>query len=205
VAATNADLEERQRKGSFRKDLFYRLMTHWVALPPLRERPEDLPLLVEHFAREAAASLGKPTPAIPQELLALLRTYPFPGNVRELQSLIFDALGRQEGRALPLDPFRQYLAARGAQAAPQEARAAQSPVLGSPSPQSPSPDRPDLASPRRFSFGEPFPTLREVEACLIEEAMKRAQGNQSLAARMLGVNQSTLSRRLKDGGGRQSG
>jgi DNA-binding NtrC family response regulator len=185
VAATNADLEDRQRKGSFRKDLFYRLMTHWVVLPPLRERPEDLPLLVEHFAREAAASLGKPAPEIPPGLSALLKTYPFPGNVRELQSLIFDAVGRQEGRTLSLDPFRQYLAARGVLAPPQEAR---------------SPE-----GTRRFYIEEPFPTLREVEAFLIEEALKRAQGNQSLAARMLGVNQSTLSRRLKAGDGGQGG
>jgi len=181
VAATNADLEDRQSKGSFRKDLFYRLMTHWVALPPLRERPEDLPLLVEHFVREAAVCFGKTTPEIPPDLFALLQTYSFPGNVRELQSLVFDALGRLEGRSLPLDAFRVDLSARGVQAPPQETH------------------NPEVA--RRFSFGEPFPTLREVEAFLFQEALKRAQGNQSLAARMLGINQSTLSRRLKAGDG----
>ena len=185
VAATNADLEARQREGSFRKDLFYRLMTHWVILPPLRERPEDLPLLVEHFVREAASSFGKPAPEVPADLFALLETYSFPGNVRELQSLVYDALGRLEGRALPLKPFREYLAARGVQAPRQEERS------------------PEGA--RRFAFGEPFPTLREVEAFLIEEALKRSQGNQSLAARLLGVNQSTLSRRLKSGESSQPG
>jgi DNA-binding NtrC family response regulator len=179
VAATNADLEARQKQGAFRKDLFYRLMTHWIVLPPLRERPEDLPLLVEHFVREAAASFGKPAPEVPPELALLLQGYSFPGNVRELQSLLFDALGRLEGRALPLEPFRQYLAARGVQAPP--------------------PPGPGPQGGRRFSFGEPFPRLREVEASLIEEALKRSQGNQSLAARMLGINQSTLSRRLKTG------
>jgi DNA-binding NtrC family response regulator len=184
VAATNADLEARQRQGSFRKDLFYRLMTHWVVLPPLRERPEDLPLLVEHFVREAAATFGKPAPEIPPELFALLKTYSFPGNVRELQSLAFNALGRLEGSTLPLKPFREYLAARGVQA-----QGIQAPPEGEPSPE----------GARRFAFGEPFPTLREVEAFLIEEALKRSQGNQSLAARLLGVNQSTLSRRLKPG------
>jgi DNA-binding NtrC family response regulator len=185
VAATNADLEDRQRKGSFRRDLFFRLMTHWVLLPPLRERPEDLPLLVEHFAREAAAAFGRASPQVPSSLFALLQSYPFPGNIRELQSLVFDALGRLEGSALSLDPFREYLAARGVQARPQE---------GAGSPEGKRPE-----GKPRFSLGEPFPTLREVEAFLIQEALNRAQGNQSLAARMLGVNQSTLSRRLKAG------
>jgi DNA-binding NtrC family response regulator len=179
VAATNADLEARQKQGSFRKDLFYRLMTHWVLLPPLRERPEDLPLLVEHFVREAAASFSKPAPEVPPDLILLLKSHSFPGNVRELQSLVYDAVGRLEGSTLSLKPFREYLAARGVQAPPQEVRSQE--------------------GTRRFAFGEPFPTLREVEAFLIEEALKRSQGNQSLAARLLGVNQSTLSRRLKTG------
>jgi DNA-binding NtrC family response regulator len=183
VAATNADLEARQSQGTFRKDLFYRLMTHWVVLPPLRERPEDLPLLVEHFVREAAASFGKPVPEVPPELFPLLGTYSFPGNIRELQGLVYDALGRLEGRALSLQPFQEYLTARGVQA---------------PRPKEPSPE-----GTRGFAFGEPFPTLREVEAFLIEEALKRSRGNQSLAARLLGINQSTLSRRLKTGEGSQ--
>jgi DNA-binding NtrC family response regulator len=183
VAATNADLEARQSQGAFRKDLFYRLMTHWVVLPPLRERPEDLPLLVEHFVREAAASFGKPVPEVPPELFPLLGTYSFPGNIRELQGLVYDALGRLEGRALSLQPFREYLTARGVQA---------------PRPKERSPE-----GTRGFAFGEPFPTLREVEAFLIEEALKRSRGNQSLAARLLGINQSTLSRRLKTGEGSQ--
>jgi DNA-binding NtrC family response regulator len=197
VAATNADLEDRQSKGLFRKDLFYRLMTHWVALPPLRERSEDLPLLVEHFVREAAASFDKPAPEVPRDLVALLRTYSFPGNIRELQSLVFDALGRQEERTLSLDPFRQYLAARGVQAAPQEASGPE----GAGPQEAAGPAGAGSAGPRRVFFGEPFPTLREAEALLIEEALKRSGGNQSLAARMLGVNQSTLSRRLKGPGG----
>jgi DNA-binding NtrC family response regulator len=184
VAATNADLEARQKQGSFRKDLFYRLMTHWVLLPPLRERPEDLPLLVEHFAREAAASFGKPAPEAPPSLILLLRGYSFPGTVRELQSLVYDAVGRLEGDTLSLKPFQEYLNSRGVQAPPHGEQGDRGPE-----------------GTRRFSFGEPFPTLREVEAFLIEEALKRSQGNQSLAARMLGLNQSTLSRRLKSGEG----
>ncbi len=192
VAATNADLEERQRQGAFRKDLFYRLMAHWVVVPPLRERPEDLPPLVEHFAREAAGAFGKPVPEIPPELFPLLETYPFPGNVRELQGLMFDALSRQEGRALSLKPFRDYLAARGVQERGVQERGVQAPRQEERSPQGAG-----QAGAARFCFGEPFPTLREVEASLIEEALKRSRGNQSLAARLLGVNQSTLSRRLK--------
>jgi DNA-binding NtrC family response regulator len=188
VAATNADIEEKQRQGSFRRDLFFRLMAHWIVIPPLRERPEDLPLLVGHFAREAAGAFGKPAPEVPPELFALLRSYPFPGNVRELQGLVFDALGRLEGGVLSLTPFREYLAARGVKERDAQEREAAAPGQEGSGPQG-----------ARFAFGEPFPTLREVEAFLIQEALKRAQGNQSLAARLLGVNQSTLSRRLKPG------
>ncbi len=114
VAATNADLEARQKQGSFRKDLFYRLMTHWVLLPPLRERPEDLPLLVEHFAREAAASFGKPAPEAPPNLILLLRGYSFPGNVRELQSLVYRRRGPAGGGHPFLEALPGVLELRGA-------------------------------------------------------------------------------------------
>jgi len=87
VAATNRDLEALAKDGQFRDDLYYRLNVIPLRLPPLRERPDDLPALVEHFVRSFAERYGKPLPLPPPEVLAAARTYPWPGNVRELRNV----------------------------------------------------------------------------------------------------------------------
>jgi two-component system response regulator AtoC len=87
VAATHQDLEARVKEGRFREDLYYRFNVIPLRLPSLRERPGDLPLLMEHFLREFAARYGKPVAAAPAEILAAARDYPWPGNVRELRNV----------------------------------------------------------------------------------------------------------------------
>jgi DNA-binding NtrC family response regulator len=84
VLATNQDLEARQRQGLFRKDLFFRMNTYHVHLPPLRERPEDIALLAEHYLGKACAELNRQAEQIGTRLVAMLQAYAFPGNVREL-------------------------------------------------------------------------------------------------------------------------
>jgi len=177
IAATNADLRSKQMDGSFRRDLYYRLMAHHVRIPPLRERSEDLPLLLDHFVEEGARMMSRDIPEIPTGLLPLLASYAFPGNVRELQSLVQDAVSRSTGTSLSMEPFVAYLDAHSD--ADAEARGAASGNRAS-----------------RFAFEEPFPTLQEAEDFLISEALARTGGNQTAAARLLGVSQSTLSRRL---------
>jgi DNA-binding NtrC family response regulator len=177
IAATNADLQNKQVDGSFRKDLYYRLMAHHVRVPPLRERTEDIPLLLNHFVTESAGLLDRPAPQIPPRVAGVLASYSFPGNVRELQSLVHDIVSRSTGNTLSAALFSDYIVAHR-----EESQAAMSSMAGS--------------SAGRFSFAEPFPTLREVERVLIEEALARSDGNQTSAARLLGVSQSTLSRRL---------
>lgn len=88
VAATNADLRAAIVAGRFREDLFYRINVVSVDLPPLRDRPEDVPLLVDHFIRKCAARIRRPEKRVSPEVLAVLRRYPFPGNVRELENSI---------------------------------------------------------------------------------------------------------------------
>src|SRR5690606_23184903 len=100
VVATLRDLDSDKDNGSFRRDLYYRLQTHRVHIPPLRERREDLPLLVEHFLAAAAKDLGKKKPTAPRELIDLLNTFTFPGNVRELEALVFDAVAKHQGKVL---------------------------------------------------------------------------------------------------------
>ena len=175
VAATNADLQTKQKDGTFRKDLYYRLISHHVHLPPLRERPMDLPLLVHRFVEDISSGLKRQKPRIPRELITLLATYSFPGNIRELQSLIVDAVSRNSSSVLSLAFFKAYM------------REQKSPE---PTPE----DNVDAT----ISYSGEFPTMREVEEYFINEAMKRSAGNQSIAAELLGVSQSTLSRRLRN-------
>jgi len=106
VLATNCNLEKQMDDGRFREDLFFRLRSHMVRVPPLRERLEDLPLLVECFVAEAAEELKRKPPTLPEELIPLLQNYTFPGNVRELRALIFEAVSRHQRGLLPLSGFR---------------------------------------------------------------------------------------------------
>ncbi|MFO8065600.1 MAG: sigma-54-dependent transcriptional regulator [Spirochaetota bacterium] len=178
LAATNADLAKRQQEGRFRNDLYYRLIGHRIDIPPLRARPEDLTALFNHFLQESASALGRPLPAVPRGLFALLSTYDFPGNVRELQSMIYDAVSRSEAGTLSLRFFQEYFDQQGRGVSQEHGEA-------------------DEYSAPVISHSGRFPTLREVEDYLINEALERAEGNQSIAARMLGVSQSTLSRRTR--------
>jgi DNA-binding NtrC family response regulator len=171
VLATNRNLAGMVTGGSFRRDLYYRLSTHSIEVPPLRERRDDLPLLVQHFIGTAAEELGKRAPTVPPQLYTLLETYDFPGNVRELGSLVFDAVSRHRTGVLSLTTFRERIGADRARLA----------------------DRPPG---ELISFGPALPTLAQVTDHLIEEALRRAQGNQSIAAGLLGLTQQALSKRL---------
>ena len=92
LAATNADLPAKMAGGDFRQDLYFRLARYTVETPPLRERREDLPLLATHFLSVFASEMGMAAPAIETDALATLRTYPFPGNIRELKNVMERAL-----------------------------------------------------------------------------------------------------------------
>ena len=181
VASSNVDLWERQKAGLFRKDLNYRLRTHRIYIPPLRERMDDIPLLVEHFLVEAARTLDKKKPIVPNELTTLLRTYPFPGNVRELQTLIFDAASRHKGGVLSLDVFKAHI------------RLYQSRENTIPQASTHTPE-PGTAL---IGFSEKLPTIKQATDLLVAEAMRRTGGNQSVAAGLLGITQQALSKRMK--------
>jgi DNA-binding NtrC family response regulator len=108
VVSTNQDHQMLQESGRFRKDLYHRLCVHHVQVPPLRERREDLFLLVEHFMEEASKKLGKQIPDLSMELVPLFEAYSFPGNVRELQSLMFDAVRNHKSGKLSMEGFQSY-------------------------------------------------------------------------------------------------
>ncbi len=105
VAASNRDLEEAVREGRFRADLFFRLNVFPIRLPPLRERTEDVPLLVEYYARHYSRRVGKPVRGVAQGAMDLLSRYPWPGNVRELQNVVERAVILARGEVLDVPDF----------------------------------------------------------------------------------------------------
>ena len=109
IAATNRDLEAVVRAGEFREDLFYRLNVFPIWLPPLRERVEDIPLLVQHFVNKASVRVGKNITTIPQRVLALLQKYAFPGNIRELENIVERAMILTSDETLRLDQSLELL------------------------------------------------------------------------------------------------
>ena len=175
VVATNVDLGEAVQQERFRRDLYYRLKSHHVHLPPLRERSEDLSLLLESFLSQAAEELDRPCPTPPPELLSLLKTYHFPGNIRELQGMVYEAVSLHQRGKMGMGSFLQAMGLDPDAAYAQPPSAENSPV----------------------TFGERLPTLEEVGELLVEEAMLRSDGNQSLAARLLGISRQGLAKRLK--------
>lgn len=179
LAVTNKDLWSMQRQGAFREDLNFRLRAHHINVPPLRERPEDIPLLFDFFLGKAAQALNKPKPSTPKELIPLLQTFSFPGNIREFQDMVFDAVSRQTGDKLSLELFRSYMA--------KEQGENNSP---------PQKDR-KIISGKEIVFPQELPTIKELTALLIAEALNRADHNQTTAAKLLGISQQALSKRLR--------
>lgn len=176
IVATNQNLAEKQESGQFRNDLYYRVCTHQIHIPPLRERKEDIPLLLHHFLEKSAKQLKKKTPTIPKELQVLLMNYDFPGNVRELEAIVFDAVSVHKHKVLSMGTFKRVI----------DQAHFQRPA-----------SKKELPEQHIFDSNVPLPKLRQVADILVVEAMRRSQGNQSIAARLIGISQPALSKRLK--------
>ncbi len=174
ICATNQNLESKQKAGEFRRDLFFRLNTHMVRVPSLKERPEDIPVLIDHFIKEAAAEYGKEEPKLPAHMISLLQTYDFPGNVRQLRSMVYDIVARCQGETPRLSDFSSLFESINVKntGAPQENKIT-------------------------FSYDR-LPTAEEMLNDLIDKAMEASGGSQAKAAAMIGISQPTISRRLKE-------
>lgn len=176
VAATHRDLPSLMTAGIFRADLYYRLCTHQVVLPPLRERREDLPLLLNHLISQAAEEMHKTPPPCPPQLLSYLETARFPGNVRELQGLVRDAVACHSSGMLSMESF---LAALG------------------PAATTVSPALPAGEGELRLQLPDgSIPTLKQAEELLIAQALRLSGNNQGVAARYLGITRQALNKRL---------
>ncbi|MEI8653962.1 sigma-54 dependent transcriptional regulator [Pseudoalteromonas sp. Hal273] len=174
IAATHQNLHSKKEDGQFRNDLYYRLKIHHVNIPPLRERKEDIALLLEHFLTLAADEFDKELASIPTGLLVLLENYSFPGNIRELRAMAFDAMSTHQSGELSMKAFKGII-----DSMPGVNIHAQ-------------PEKP------LFEGSTTLPTLKKAADLLVKEAMKRANSNQSLAAQLLGISQPALSKRLKN-------
>lgn len=178
VAATNADIDALMEQGSFRQDLYFRIAGFVLHMPPLRQRREDVPLLVERFLRRFCDEIGKPVRGVTVRALDALQDHPWPGNVRQLE---------HEMRRLV------YLCPAGEAIEQSMLTQPEGTPLESPrsSPQGAADAAPETSSPL------PSLELAILERLAVEEALRRVDGNQGQAAQLLGITRSSLRRRLK--------
>jgi DNA-binding NtrC family response regulator len=178
ITATNRDLKAQVAAGKFREDLYYRLDVVHVHLPPLRERTEDIPFLLDHFLRISAAENGKTIGGFTPEAVKVLTAYAWPGNVRELRNAVERMVVMGRGGTLALGDV------------PPEIRAGIAEALArAPAPAAPAPDGRPAAATDALD-------LTAQERGLVIRALRECQGNRSLAARRLGIGRRTLYRKL---------
>ena len=172
LSATHRELREEIRKGKFREDLFYRLNVIGISLPALRERKEDIPLLVEHFGKKLRVRTRKEIQGFNPEALQVLANYPWPGNIRELENAVEQAMVLAPGPVIRVEDLPAWV------------------FVGQAPP----------ARPGEAAAGEGKPLDASVEALekdLIEKALARAEGNKAEAARILGIKPGTLYYKMK--------
>jgi two-component system, NtrC family, response regulator HydG len=177
VAATNADLQDLVKKGTFRKDLYYRISVVSIFLPPLTERRGDIPLLVEHFLKQFAGHRNRPMPILTKQAQHALMLYQWPGNIRELRNVVEAMVVQDNDGRLDVDDLPQEMA-------PAAGDAAALPI-------EPTRDGSDALVGR---------ALTDVERYYIERALEMTGGRRDEAARMLGIGERTLYRKIKEYG-----
>ena len=172
IVAANVNLLDLVRQGSFREDLYYRLNVVPIVVPPLRERPEDIPLLANHFIAKVCAQENIAPRRLALAALAKLQGFSWPGNVRQLENAIETAIALSGDREL-LIPSDFAFAGRALPASPVQSIA---------------------VSENGLNFDQ---TVGRIERQIIEEALRKARGNKTVAAEMLGLKRTTLSAKLR--------
>jgi DNA-binding NtrC family response regulator len=210
ISATDRNLSADVRAGRFREDLFYRLHVFPIAVPPLRERPEDVPSLVRHFLARFAAEEGKRIRSVAAEAMARLQGFPWPGNVRQLENAMFRAVVLAEGHEIGSQEFPQIVAqaarmspiAGGAGREPAEPlvldeaplaleAAHESPLMAAP------PAMPVAGGLALLDDRHEVRPLEDIEADAIRFAISHYRGQMSEVARKLRIGRSTLYRKLE--------
>lgn len=183
ILATNKDLNAMKETGEFRKDFYFRVNIHHITLPPLKERKEDIPKLVDHFLTSAAEKYGKEKPPINDKLIRLLSNYHFPGNIRELRSMIFEAvcLHQSEEPELSLNVFIRKIREQKGKISFTHAGVSTGYTD---------------EEKNGVVFVDSFPTFENMKKIYAEEAMRLA-GTQQDAAEISGIDIKTLRKYLK--------
>jgi DNA-binding NtrC family response regulator len=164
IAATNKDLKQAVEAGSFRDDLFYRLNVFALSIPPLRQRKEDIPLLVDYFLKKHREVFKSRAAGVSEDVLKILMNYPWPGNVRELEHTIERILILEDGELIQPEHLPSFISGR-------------------------------QGDFQVFSDGEL--TMEELERRYLQFILRRTKGNQSEAARILGINRKTLGQKIQ--------
>jgi len=178
IAATNAPLEEEAKAGKFRQDLYYRFAEFTLKLPPLRDRKEDLPLLIQHFLEEASVEFRKPVSPLGEEEAGILRNYSWPGNIRELRNVVRQAVLLASGSSLEASTVKDLLGK------------SKSPV------ETPGPvEVPILPGQSLKQIAEN--AVEEAEKQAIRSVLKSTKGNKSQASKILKTDYKTLHVKIK--------
>ena len=202
VSATNRNMIEMVKAGQFREDLYYRLNVFPIMVPPLRDRKDDIPALVNHFITKLAAEEGRKVRGIRPDALAMLMAYAWPGNVRQLENTVFRAIVLCEGDQLGIEDFPQIASLVDG----YEIMVPAAPVMPVPVPPAQQPvRRGGTEVSDGTALGIPVVTdgghirkLEDVEADMIKLALHRYRGQMSEVARKLGIGRSTLYRKMRD-------
>ncbi|MDQ3815470.1 MAG: sigma-54 dependent transcriptional regulator [Armatimonadota bacterium] len=187
IAATNKNLHKALADGTFREDLFYRLNVVPIELPPLRERQEDIPLLVEHFIKKYCEETGRNITRVDEAAMRVLQEHEWRGNIRELENCIERAVILAEDEVIEARHLLLAPAGLNVQHAQTWAVSSQ--------------HAPTVAAK---AADEPLPTLREAELRLIGQALERAQGDEAAAAKMLAIDVKTLRAKRESANGQAS-
>jgi DNA-binding NtrC family response regulator len=193
LAATNRNLESMVKLGRFREDLYYRLTVFNMRLPPLRERGDDLPLLVQHYVHRFSRDFGKEPPHVPAETMNLLGNYSWPGNVRELQSVLKQALLQTTGGILAPDFLPVHVTRKSAEGRETNGPGKEDCAVHFPSlPQF-------IDEQLRLGTEDLYEdTLRRMERLLLTRVLQHTNGNQLQAAKILGITRGSLRSKLRE-------
>ncbi len=191
IAATNRDLTDMVAKGQFREDLYYRLNGFTIKLPPLRERGDDILLLLEHFVARFSREFQKEVDGIAPEAIELLVRYSWPGNVRELETVVRQALLNTTGSVILSEFLPDTVRSAGPAAAPGHAS---TPARGAP-PSDLAPFVDECLA--NGSEGMHYATIERAERYLLTRVLQHTRGNQSQAARILGITRGSLRNKMR--------
>jgi nitrogen regulation protein NR(I) len=195
IAATNQNLDEQVAAGRFRSDLLYRLKVYTIVIPPLRDRREDLPLLIAYFLASLNQQYGNRVNAVAPDALQILQSYPWPGNVRELQSVLRYGYIQSDGESITSDSLPDHLQGKvcaqvgtvySTNQVPSEPKQRELDVVALVN---------DLLQSGEGDIYEKV--CAAVDRCIIETILRRAKGNQVRASEILGISRTTLRAKLR--------